>query len=146
LPRHLASRISSGPRYHARQRRLGALVRLIVKLAAVDALDERLFLLRIGRLQIGREVPGHRKRRLLARRLDQRSLPWLVAPDAEWTGVWRDGRAFGAEEPLAHVPPAFGELRGAECHLHVIGVVEDRVVIAVAVTVIGGAALPSSRG
>src|SRR5207302_4173272 len=51
-----------------------------------------------------------------------------------------------AEQALTDVPPAFGELRGAERDVHAAGITEQDVVIAIAIAVIGGAALASSRG
>src|SRR5207253_4091800 len=129
------------------ERGLGAFVGLVVKIAAGNALEECLFLFGVGGFQIRREVARHRERRRLTLRLEREGrLPRLIPPDAERTGVRRERSAFRAEESLADVPPAFGELRGAEGDVHAAGITEQDVVIAIAIAVIGGAALASSRG
>src|ERR1043166_6861626 len=143
VPRDVVAGVRRGPRHHARQRRLGARRRLVVELARVDALDERRLLRGVGELEVRREVARDRERgRLRTGLLNEWCLPRVVAPDAEWSGVGGDGRTLGAKETLAHVPPALGELRGAERHLHAVGIREDGVVVAHAVAVIGGPAAP----
>src|SRR5579859_1801465 len=109
-----------------------------MEIAAGDAFDEGLFLFAVGELEIGGETSGDREglRRGIFRRR-KRSLPELVAPNAQRAGVRRLRSAFGTEETFGDVPPALGELRGAEGEVDGIGIVEDHVVVSVGVTVGG---------
>ena len=63
-------------------------------------------------------------------------MPGFITPNAERSGVWRLRCAFCAEETFGYVPPAFGKLRRTEGHVHIIGIVEDDVVVSVDVAII----------
>src|SRR5216684_2168335 len=91
VPSDLASLVCRGARHHARKRGLGALGRLVMEIAAANALDERLLLFRIGELQIGSKASGDRERLTLRLVLRRRAsgLPRFVAPNAERAGVRR---------------------------------------------------------
>src|SRR5215467_7477493 len=116
-----------------------------MEIPASDALDEGLLLFAVGKFQVGREVSGDRKSLLLrAGLLRQKSLPRFIAPNAKWSCVRRLRCSFCAEEAFGHIPPAFGELRRAEGDVHVVGIMEDHVVISVDVAIVRGAAQPTA--
>src|SRR6266852_3663418 len=137
VPRNLVIFVGGSARENTRNRRLRAFRRLVVKIAAGDAVNERFLFLAVGEFQIGREISrdreGLRLRFVFCRR--QGSLPRLVAPDSERSGVRRLRNSLRAEETLGNIPPAFGELRGAERHVDIVGITEQTVVISVRVPV-----------
>src|SRR5229473_7392016 len=138
IPSDLASRIRSGARHHARKRGLRAFGRLIMEIAAGDAFDEGLLLFAVGEFEIGAEISGHREGlgRGIFRR-GKRSLPRFVAPDTERAGIRRLRSSFRAEKAFGDVPPAFGELRGAERNVDGIRIVEEHMIVSVGVAVGG---------
>src|SRR6266436_119287 len=137
VPRNLVILVGSSARQNARNRRLRSFVSLIVKSSARYAIYKRFLFLAVSEFQIGSEVSGDREdlRLRFVFRRRHGSLPRLIAPDSERSGVRRLRNAFCAEETLGDIPPAFGELRGAERHVDIVGIVEEHVVISVRVTV-----------
>src|SRR5438128_2104692 len=100
VPRDFVSLIRRRARHHAGKRRLAALGCLIMEIAARNALDEGLLLLRIGELEVRSKFSSDReglRLRLVCPR-GSGGLPGLIAPDAEWPGVRRLRSPFGAEE------------------------------------------------
>src|SRR5579863_2776073 len=89
VPGNLVPLVCRGARQHARKSGFRALGRLVMEIAAADALDEGLLLLRIGKFQIGRKASGNRKglRLRLIFRGRTGGLPRFVAPDAQWAGI-----------------------------------------------------------
>src|SRR6266481_162702 len=90
VPRNLVIFVGVSARENTRNRRLRAFRRLVVKIAAGDAINERFLFLAVGEFQffcgIARHREGLRFRFVFCRR--QGSLPRLVAPDSERSGVW----------------------------------------------------------
>src|SRR5208282_1710770 len=126
IPGDFALLVSGGTRHHAGKCGFGALRSLIVVFAARDAFHESFLLFRIGKFEIGVEIPGGRE--FLALRFicigHERSLPWFIAPNAQRARVGRLRRSFGAEEALGNIPPALCKLRGAESDFDAIGIME----------------------
>ena len=117
-----------------------------MEIAAGNAGDEGFLFLRVSLLEVGGELSGGGEILSLIVRCRALPLPGFVTPDSKRTGVGRLRRAFGAEEALGHVPPPLGELRGAECDVDIVGIVEQYVVISVCVAVAGGSALAAASG
>src|SRR5271170_1735070 len=61
LPSHFLPRIRRRPRHHARNRRLHALLRLVMKLPRSNTLHKQFLFLRIRKLQVRSKFPGRRK-------------------------------------------------------------------------------------
>src|SRR6266446_1014108 len=137
VPCHLTIFVCRRARQNARYRRLRSFVSLIVKSSARYAIYKRFLFLAVSEFQIGSEVSGDREdlRLRFVFRRRHGSLPRLIAPDSERSGVRRLRNAFCAEETLGDIPPAFGELRGAERHVDIVGIVEEHVVVSVRVAV-----------
>src|SRR5262249_4664600 len=128
---------------------LCALSRLIMKTTASDARDESFLFFGISLLKIRNEFPHSRKSLIGSRAVLQFGslpLPRLVAPNAQRTAVRRLRNALGAKEALNNVPPAFGKLCGTEHDIHAIGILENAVVVSIAVAVVGGAAEAATDG
>src|SRR6266481_1196863 len=143
IPCNLVIFVGGSARQNARNRRLRSFVSLIMKSSARYAIHKRFLFLAVSEFQIGSEVSRDREGlriRFIFRRFRRRhgSLPRLIAPDSERSRVRRLRNAFCAEETLGDIPPAFGELRGAERHVDIVGIVEQHVVISVRVAVRSG--------
>src|ERR1017187_1349159 len=103
-----------------------------MKLAAGDAADEGLLLLGIGLRQVVGKGTAGRKRRV-ARLFASRPRPRLVAGDSQRAAVGRLRRSARSEESLAHFERAFAELRRAEAHMNIFGVLEYDVEVGLAI-------------
>src|SRR5690242_2810168 len=144
LPRHFLPRVRRCPRHHAAHRGLHSLRRLVVEFPARDALHKQPLFLRVRLLQVRREFPRRRKSLRVLHR-NQRRLPSFVSPDPQRPCVWRLRRSLRPEKPFRHVPPALGELRRAERHVHSIGIIEHHIVISEDISILRPAQPPACR-
>src|SRR6516225_3443667 len=149
VPGDFVTGVGGGARHHARKRRFGTGGGLIVKFSADDAVEEGLLFFRVGSLEVGAEIAGNRKglllRGVLVLGLGAGILPRLVSPDAERADVRRLRGAFAAEKALRDIPPAFGELSGAEGDIDPLWVLEDDVVVAPGIAVVRGPSHAAAR-
>ncbi len=147
LPGDLAFLVGGLASHQAGNGRFSALIGLIVGLAAHNAFNECLLFLGIGQFQVGAEVTRGREILGLSRiRAGASPLPGLVTPDPQPSGIGRLRSIFGLEEPFCDVPPLLCKLGRGKCHLNIIRILVQHIVVPIHISVARRASVTAAPG